>query len=214
MHIITFALCFSFLLSFHFGLDLRAEVSVADPQNILKKSDEFLGSVDFTKNFVIGDKASYFNYTDSCQYSCDQGSCSSICETKQWETLRQVYACEETKVTLGSDDGSFYLELTKEYYQSFSGNFARLLISHLDDQIKVTGHVQIQKFTVSEYKIEDKQNNSQSIESFSIFGDYIFEDGNGRFPFVVSIGKNLPSIAQIVRLRIGDQTWYRLKGIK
>jgi hypothetical protein len=209
----VYAIIPSLLLNLFFSISVFADVSINDPGDLLLKADAFLGTLDFNNSFKVGDKAVYTNSTNSCQYSCDQGTCFSICDLKEWESQRQVYTCNEAQVTMGTDDGAFYIELSKDLFTSLKGNFARYIIAHLDEQIKLPGHAEVFKFTEGPYKIDDKSGGTRSIDSFSVWGDYVLDNGLGHFSFVVSLAKDVPVVAQIIRLRIENQTWYRLKSL-
>lgn len=189
-----------------------ADIRIDDPQSLLMKADEFLGVPDFTQSFNLNHKATFTNYVNACEYQCEDNSCVSQCEMSERQTLTQVYTCSETSVTYGNDEGTLYLELSKEQFDSFHGNLARYVFLHLDDHFKVPGHLVLNKITIGKYR-DELSKEGKEYQAMSIWGDYVLENGQGRFSAMVTVGKNIPSIAQILRFRVGEQTIYRLKGI-
>ena len=189
-----------------------ADIRIDDPQSLLTKADEFLGTPNFIQSFNLNHKATFTNYVNACEYQCENGGCVSQCEMSERQTITQVYTCSESNVTYGNDEGSLYLELSKEQFDSFHGNVARYVFLHLDEHFKVPGHLVLNKITLGKYK-DELSNGSKEYDAMTLWGDYVLENGQGGFSTIVTIGKNIPSIAQILRLRVADQTIYRLKGI-
>lgn len=212
MKTLFFALVVSICAQGAFISPCFADNKIEDPNQVLVKADEFLGTLSFSQSFTLNDKATFTNYTNTCEYGCEEGACWSTCEMSERPAITHVYTCNESSVTYGNDEGTLYMELNKEQFDALNGNLARYVFLHLEDLFRLPGTLKLNKTTMGKYK-DELSAVGKEYDSMTLWGEYALENGSGQFEVILTVAKNVPAIAQVIRLRLGDQTIYRLKGI-
>jgi len=212
MKVLFYTILLCVFSSISFSIKCFADIKIEDPNNLLTSADQFLGTLNFNQSFIMGNKATYTNYVNTCNYGCENDGCWAMCEMKERQTVTEVYTCSESSVSYGNDEGSFYLELSKDQFESINGNLSRYVLIHLDEQFQLPGYLRLNKFTNGKYK-DELSPTSREYETMTLWGEYILESGAGKFDVIITLAKDVPAIAQIIRLRLDQQTIYRLKGI-
>jgi len=210
MKVLLFALGMSTCAHLLYSSQCYADIKIEDPHQILRQADQFLGVLNFNQSFTLNDKATFTHYTNACEYICEGSACWSQCEIRERQTITHIYTCDESSVTYGNDEGTLYMELNKTQFEEFNGNLARYVFLHLDDHMRSPGYLKLNKTTLGTYK--DELSGEKEYNTMTLWGEYILESG-GSFGVILTLAKNVPAIAQVIRLRVENQTIYRLKGI-
>jgi hypothetical protein len=203
----TFLTCLSLVV--FASITVPAETTpVVDRNEALAKADAFLGSTAFETELPCESKAQYFTPVQTVEYfACDDLGCGAgYTSLDTNESMAQVANCTTEGVSIYFENGKIW-DLSKSEYEANHQNIARLFLSNLSQYIGYTGDVTITESAPTQYTL----GNGSKIEAMNLIGQFHLPGAKYSFDLIVTIVKDAPGVAKIARLRIGTQTWIRLK---
>ena len=182
---------------------------VKDPKNLLSQVDAWLGKQEFQSALICGDQATYFNYIEKCDLTCSKGLCTSLCYQKPFEFLKTVSNCTAEGVSIYADDGT-NVHYTQMDFDAIHGNFLRPLLSEMGDYVGYAGSITLDQMVSTKYEVGKGTPGVHNLEAMDIKGRFFIPGDEMGFDIVITLGRNVGGVAQVLRYRVAD-TWYRLK---
>jgi hypothetical protein len=205
-----------FFTVFNFTNPARGMTPIQDPKRLIPRVRAFLGEKDFSQSFHCGDSSTLNAFRISCQeFVATETSLIEIC-TDSTDPLgvavrRDVVACTEDQVSFYIDLTGESTDLTQADFLAAHSNAAELFLSDLPRFIGYDlAGLKISKVEESIYTLGRGTSVERIVPSINIFG-ILAEPGKMGLEFIVSVIRDAPGVAQIVRLRTGRKTWFLLQ---
>lgn len=180
---------------------------VLDPKNVLSQVDLFLGEQNFETTLVCESKARYFAPVQQADLGCDDSGCWSGYQTiESAEGNFEVHNCSADAVSIYSDTGYIW-DISKADFEAVHGNMIRLFLPTVSDIFGYEGTVTLDSVVAAQYTLPS----GIKLPAVNIQGEFRFPGAKYSFPLLVTVVKSAPGVAQMARLRLGNQSWLRLK---
>ncbi|MGZ5279781.1 MAG: hypothetical protein ACXWC9_07565 [Pseudobdellovibrionaceae bacterium] len=200
------AVCFASILFFPAILFAQANL-VLDPQNVLKQVEAFLGPQTFASTLACGSSAQFYSPVQKVEFACEGDGCLVTYEiVESAEGGSYVANCSSEMVSIYSDNG-IILDISKSDFESRNGNMAQIFLENLAVFFAQPGQVILQSAVHAEYTLFS----GKKLPALHVNGEFRPEGMPRSFPILITVIQGAPGVAQVARLRLDQQTWFRLK---
>lgn len=190
---------------------------ILDPNNLLPQVRAFLGSQTLSQAYACGDSADMDVFRISCEYFRQEDGvtgavCTDVANPAGARINRLVYNCTPGSVSFLIDLTGDSTDLTSAQFEAGFGNVAE---TFLEDAGVFSGYLKaVPTITAVEntnYTLGRSTGNPYQVPALNIIGR-LGEPGYESYPFVVTVIQNVPGVAQLVRYRLNDVTWFKVDG--
>jgi len=127
---------------------------------------------------------------------------------------RTVASCDQESLKIYSDSGE-NLDLTREEFNKLNGNMARHFLVNFDEYVPGTQKLRVLSLVPTTYKLKVGTPEERAIPAYHLNGKFrLAQYPEYEIDFLITFGKGLPAVAQILRLRVLEQSWFRLLDSK
>lgn len=180
---------------------------VHDPNQVLNQVDAFAGVGRFEDVLKCDSQARFFAPVQKAELTCDEYGCSATYQTAEYAEGGSVVAnCSADAVSIYTDSGQI-LDITRDSFVANHSNMARIFLDNVANFLLHPGDVTLQSVTPAEYTLAS----GAKLPAVHVNGEFRLPGAKHAFPLLITVVKNAPGVAQIARLRLWEQTWFRLK---
>lgn len=184
--------------------------TIRDPNMMLPSIRNFMGQTSFTEAFQCGDTSFMKVFRISCEYQADRESISSMCKDipEGLPVQRQVISCTDDSVTIYIDATGESVILSSEEYFGAGLSVPELFLETLPQFIGYdSAYLTITSTEHSTYTLGRGTSKERKVPSMNIRG-LIGEPDKKGLDILVSITRDVAGIAQVVRLRTEQHSWF------
>jgi hypothetical protein len=186
---------------------------IQDPNGVLPKLRQFSGATAFADAFQCGDKSTMKVFVISCnQWTADEGgifsSCTTPADDKGLVVTREVYNCTPDSVSFLNSVTGDSTDLTKADYEAANSNVGEAFLMQATD---FSGYVQAQltldSIEDAQYTLRRGTAQEAKVPSVNVYG-HMNEPGKFQVEVIMSVIRDAPGVAQVVRFRMNKETWF------
>jgi hypothetical protein len=186
--------------------------AIHDPNSLLPDIRNFMGQAPFSEAFHCGDVSFLKVFRISCEFEATENSISSQCMDipEGLPVQRQVVNCTEDSVAFYVDVTGESVTLSAEEYSKAGQSSAVLFLETLPQFIGYnSAQVTITSAESSTYTIGRGTAGERKVPSMNIRGT-LGEPNKKALDIIVSVIREAPGVAQVVRLRTDNYSWFLL----
>jgi hypothetical protein len=199
------------------ALLLAAFTAQAD-NGVLAQVESFLGSVEFEQAFKCGDQAQMAVFVISCDHYSDDGNgmrsyqCKSAPDDNGFKAVRSVYDCETDQVGFLMDVDGSTSQLTRAQWEQAHRNVGEAFLNQAVEFSGYTGaKITLQSAQTGPYTLGRASGHPYTVAALTVSGQ-MAPPGLEGYPFSITLVKELPPVAQVVRFRMDNTSWFKVDG--
>lgn len=198
------------------ALSCQSQAQYLDPKGLLPVVREFMGNQTLEQAFPCGDVAVLDAFRMSCEYEPIEGgmitTCMDIDDPKGIQVQRSVYNCQPDAVSFLIDLDGSSTDLTRSEFTQANGNAAEAFlakVANFSGYLNSVATIDLVENTT--YILGRDTDHPLEVPAINISGE-IGAPGLTTFPFLITVIRDVPGVAQVVRFRMNDVTWFRVSG--
>lgn len=201
---------FLFFMALAFGGGVQAAVEADDPSGVLARAKEFLGASSFAREFRVGDAVVLKAFVIGVEsVDCDEYQCSATLKEVAdgpADVRREIASSSDSEAVVQSDVGELSIVDAREF--EAAGDAASYFVQGLDRFLNFAGaRVRMSEARDATYAFARGTPRERSVPALHLSGE-IGRPGQRQLPFLLTVVRDAPGIAKIVRFRFHERTFF------